>query len=187
MTGGDSVIARMLNTNPIEFRPQFKLYFNSNYQLRVTDETLFTSGRLKVIPFDRYFPEEEQDQTLKEQFAQQDSLNAIFKWLVEGYRLLVIEGLKESARVIEATEAYRLEMDVFSAFIAECTSPLAKARLSRTILHDVHNKWAAQNGYKTMNTHQFKADVERRLPTSRDDDVGAVVVGIELKNEWRGT
>ena len=52
----------------------------------VNDMTLFQSGRLKIIPFNRHFEEGEQDQGLKGQFAKPENLSGIFNWCLEGYK-----------------------------------------------------------------------------------------------------
>ena len=57
MTGNDTLNARFLHENSFDFKPQFKLYVNTNYLPAITDMTLFSSGRIVIIPFDRHFEE----------------------------------------------------------------------------------------------------------------------------------
>ena len=65
MTGNDTLNARFLYENSFDFKPQFKLYVNTNYLPVITDMTVFTSNRVLIIPFDRHFEEWEQDKTLR--------------------------------------------------------------------------------------------------------------------------
>ena len=65
MTGKDTINARFLFENTIEYVPQYKLFINTNHLPTVTDTTVFESGRVKIIPFERHFPDEEQDKGLK--------------------------------------------------------------------------------------------------------------------------
>lgn len=60
MTGNDTINARFLNENSFDFVPVFKIFINTNYLPNVNDMTLFQSGRLKIIPFNRHFEEGEQ-------------------------------------------------------------------------------------------------------------------------------
>ena len=69
MTGNDTLNTRFLHENSFDFHPQFKLYVNTNYLPVVTDTTLFTSGRVLFIPFDKHFEEWEQDRGLKAEFG----------------------------------------------------------------------------------------------------------------------
>ena len=61
MTGNDTLNARFLHENSFDFKPVFKIFINTNYLPNVSDMTLFTSGRLIVVPFERHFEEHEQD------------------------------------------------------------------------------------------------------------------------------
>ena len=82
MTGNDTLNARFLHENSFDFEPQFKIYINTNYLPDVTDMTLFSSGRILIIPFDRHFEEWEQDKTLKETFRKPEVQSAILNWLI---------------------------------------------------------------------------------------------------------
>jgi len=85
MTGNDTLNARFLNENSFDFQPQFKLYVNTNYLPVISDMTLFSSGRVLIIPFDRHFEEWEQDKTLKAAFSEPEAKSAILNWLLKGY------------------------------------------------------------------------------------------------------
>ena len=87
MTGNDTLNARFLHENSFDFKPQFKLYVNTNYLPAITDMTLFSSGRIVIIPFDRHFEEWEQEQNLKAEFSILEVASAILNWLIEGYTL----------------------------------------------------------------------------------------------------
>ena len=80
LTGRDTINARFLNENSFEFVPQFKLFINTNHLPKVTDPTVFDSGRVKVVPFNRHFSEEEQDKTLKRRLRQTENLSGILNW-----------------------------------------------------------------------------------------------------------
>nr|DAE62239.1 MAG TPA: Superfamily 3 helicase [Caudoviricetes sp.] len=88
MTGNDSINARYLHENSFDFKPQFKLYINTNYLPVISDMTLFSSGRVVIIPFDRHFEEWEQDKSLKEEFSKPEVQSAILNWLGDGNYLL---------------------------------------------------------------------------------------------------
>ena len=63
LTGGDRIMARYLFGNPFEYSPEFKIFIGSNHIPRIADRTVVTSGRLKILPFNRHFKREEQDKT----------------------------------------------------------------------------------------------------------------------------
>lgn len=61
LTGRDTVSARFLHENEFQFKPKFKLILNSNYLPVISDKTVFSSNRVKVVPFERHFTEKEQN------------------------------------------------------------------------------------------------------------------------------
>jgi len=52
LTGGDTYTGRFLNENPIEFKPEFKIFINTNHLPRTSDDTVFSSDRVKLVPFE---------------------------------------------------------------------------------------------------------------------------------------
>ncbi len=106
MTGNDTINARFLHENSFDYKPQFKLYINTNYLPVVNDMTLFSSGRIITVPFERHFEEHEQDKTLKTEFAKEESQSAILNWLIDGYKMQRDEGLKLPESVQKATDSY---------------------------------------------------------------------------------
>jgi putative DNA primase/helicase len=179
LTGGDTYTGRFLNENPIEFKPEFKIFINTNHLPRTADDTVFSSDRVKLIPFDRHFTPEEQDAGLKKLFRKHESMSGILNWTIEGYRLLRAEGLNEPGRVVAATAAYRLEADIIGSFLCECTAAQEGNRLPASELYAAYSLWAKDNGYRQMNHKNFVVELRRRLDVRRGG-VGNVVVGVAL-------
>lgn len=182
LTGGDTYTGRFLNENPIEYKPEFKIFINTNHLPRTSDDTVFSSDRVKLIPFDRHFKPEEQDNGLKKLFQKTDSKSGILNWLIEGYRLLQAEGLDVPERVKNATLAYRQEVDIIGSFLADCTAYKEGNRLPTSELYAAYATWAKGNGYRQMNNKNFVSDLRKRLDIRRDGSVGNVIVGLALDN-----
>ena len=127
MTGNDTLNARFLHENSFDFQPQFKIYMNTNYLPVITDMTLFSSGRIMIIPFERHFEEDQQDKSLKKTFVSEKNQSAILNWLLEGYKGLHLEGLTMPESVHFATERYRHESDKVGLFIEDEMEPVANA------------------------------------------------------------
>ncbi len=83
-TGGDTFVGRHLRENSFEYRPEFKPFINTNYLPIVTDDTLFASNRIIIIPFERHFKAHEQDRTLKDLFRRPENMSGILNWLIDG-------------------------------------------------------------------------------------------------------
>jgi putative DNA primase/helicase len=182
LTGGDIYTARFLNANPFEFKPEFKLFINTNYLPRTADDTVFASGRVKIIPFDRQFTEQEQDKGLKKLFRWRENKSAILNWAVLGWRLIQEVGFTTPARVNEAIEAYRSEADIIGMFLSEHTCAKEDGRIPTGELYAVYSDWAKANGYKPLSNRSFTIDIHRCYEIRRTGADGRVVIGIALKS-----
>jgi putative DNA primase/helicase len=182
LTGGDTYTARFLNANPFEFKPEFKLFINTNHLPRTADDTVFASGRVKIIPFDRQFTEQEQDKGLKKLFRRRENKSAILNWAVMGWRLIQEVGFDTPPRVNTAIEAYRSEADIIGVFLAEYTSGEENGRIPTSELYAIYADWAKANGYKPLSNRSFTMDIHRRHEIRRTGTDGRVVVGLALKS-----
>jgi len=180
LTGGDTYTGRFLHENPMEFAPEFKIFINTNHLPRTSDDTVFASGRAKLIPFERHFTPEEQDAGLKKLFRLRESMSGILNWLLEGYRLLQEEGLALPHRVQAAIEEYRLETDIIGSFVAETLTAEADARLATAEVYAVYKNWASANGYRPMSNRSFTGELRRRHELRRDGIKGNVLVGFRV-------
>ncbi|MEN6637476.1 MAG: phage/plasmid primase, P4 family, partial [Clostridiaceae bacterium] len=141
MTGNDTLNARFLHENSFDFQPQFKIFMNTNYLPVITDITLFSSGRIMIIPFERHFEENEQDKTLKPLFRKPENQSAILNWLLEGHRKLESEGLKMPQSVASATERYQHDSDKIALFLEEEMESNANAEERTSMVYERYQKW----------------------------------------------
>ena len=178
LTGGDTYTSRALYENLVEFKPEFKIFINTNHLPRSADDTVFTSNRVKLIPFDRHFNPQEQDNGLKKQFRKGINKSAILNWLITGYKLLQAEGLTVPSRVANAIASYRQETDIFGQFLFDCTAHQENNRLSTSELYSAYTGWVKDDGYRQMNNKNFVAELRRRFDVRRDGGTGNVVIGL---------
>lgn len=155
MTGNDTLNARFLHENSFDFEPQFKIYINTNYLPDVTDMTLFSSGRILIIPFDRHFEEWEQDKTLKETFRKPEVQSAILNWLIEGFQILRTKGFRIPDAVAAATESYCQESDKIRQFMEDCLKEDGSAECRTAEAYESYKRWCAANGCYPENSKHF--------------------------------
>ncbi len=159
LTGNDTINARFLHENSFDFRPQFKIFINTNHLPMVTDLTLLTSGRIKIIPFERHFEEWEQDKNLKNLFSKEENLSGILNWILEGYRKLKTHGFDVPDSVKKATYDYHKENDKIGLFVEERLTKDVNAEERTSNLYFAYQNWCRDNGYYTENARNFKSSL----------------------------
>lgn len=160
MTGNDSINARFLHCNSFDFRPQFKLYINTNYLPSVDDMSLFSSNRVRVIPFDRHFEPQEQDPNLKHLFAEEEAKSAILNWLIAGWQLLQKEGLDSPAAVVEATNEYSRDSNKIALFAEEKLIEDRMGEARTAAVYESYKEWCDVNGCMPENSTNFKKSLQ---------------------------
>lgn len=198
MTGNNTLTARYLRENSFEFKPQFKLFIDTNHLPQISDMTLFESDRIRIIPFNRHFEENERDIDLKSFFAKPENLSGILNWCLEGFRLYQKEGLKMPESVASATQEYRDRSDRISMFTKQCLERKAGQELRSSAIYTRYKDWCSENGFKYENAANFKKKMEtagfvyqRRRPWNEKDSQLTTMVndvtwaaGEEAPNEF---
>ena len=156
-TGGEVQTARYMYKSLFQFKPVFKLFINTNYLPVVTDETLFSSNRIKVITFDRYLRPEEQDPTLRDRLKSDENLSGILNWIIKGANRVRLDkdAFSIPASVAEATEAYRLNADKTQCFINEKLEEDSEAVEKASTLYAEYEVWCKDHGYHTDHKAAF--------------------------------
>jgi putative DNA primase/helicase len=163
------------------------MFINTNYLPQITDLTLFSSGRIKTIPFERHFEEYEQDKRLKELFALPENLSGILNWCIEGLQLLDIEGFDEPEIVRQATKDYAHNSDKMALFMEECLLEESGAMCRTSRLYGAYSRWCEENGFHAENVRNFRSllagygQVDRRRPSPREEKT-TVLLGYRLRD-----
>ena len=196
LTGNGSITARFLHENSFEFHLQAKIFIDTNHLPNVTDQTLFESGRIKIIPFNRHFEDHEQDKTLKTTLTDASSLSGILNWAVEGYRLYKDEGLEEPDDVKSATAQYRQDSDRISQFADSWLEEGKdengdKYEVPCKAAYRIYSHWCDDLNYHPDNYKNFRAAMEKKYAviTRRPKTGGEktpMIIGVRLRKEEVG-
>lgn len=179
LTGRDTVSARFLHENEFQFKPKFKLILNSNYLPVISDKTVFSSNRVKVVPFERHFTEKEQNKHLKEQLQQE--IDGILNWCIEGLYMYRKEGLEPPVAVQNATYEYSEDSDKVGKFISEC---LVKSdqNLAAKDVYEKYSHWCNDCGLGIDGRTSFYEELKTKNLLSKT----ATVTGKTVKNVIKG-
>jgi putative DNA primase/helicase len=160
VTGGvDHITGRHPYGQPFSFRPRFKLWLGTNHEpvIRGTDPAIWR--RTRKIPFLVSF-EGREDKELFGKLCQE--LPGILRWAVKGCLLWQMHGLEPPKAVIEATAAYRRDMDVVGRFLEDCCTVKTFAKVESTLLYQAYVKWCTDNGEQALSQTKLADRLKER-------------------------
>jgi putative DNA primase/helicase len=163
LTGNDSITARYLHENSFEYRGQFKIFINTNYLPTVNDQTIFSSGRVKLVPFERHFDEAEQDRGLKDELSTDGNLSGILNWCIEGLQMVGAYGFDMPDSVRKATEEYERQSDKVAQFIDEEMVRDFRGEIKPGDAYQRYRQWCTDNGFHTDSSKSFRAALCRYI------------------------
>jgi putative DNA primase/helicase len=174
MTSGDeSMTARKLYENNVEFTPEFTPFIAANHlpKLDAFDEAMW--NRIYLVPFHAVIAEK--DKNTSRGIAGRDGdlgellleeAPGILAWAVRGCLDWLKNGLRPPTEVLMATNEYRADMDTFADWLGEVIDARAEAKgnlypgpdLGLTALRDNYNTWARANldDYEPLSQRIFK-------------------------------
>jgi len=196
LIGNNKITARYLLENSFEFNLQAKIFIDTNHLPNVNDQTLFESGRILIIPFNRHFEDHEQDKSLKSTLTDPTSLSGILNWAVEGYRLFKAEGLEPPDDVKTATAQYRQDSDRISQFADSWLEEGKdedgdKYEVPCKAAYRVYSRWCEEMNYHPDNYKNFRAAMEkvytvRRKRPKAGGSENTMLIGARLRTEELG-
>ena len=143
LTGRDPLKTRQLHSAAFVFTPQFTLWLSTNFLPRVNDDSVFKSDRIWVIPFDEHFDENSRDENLKDTFLKDTNKCTILRWLIDGYKKYVEEGLNPPECVREATRQYARINDRILSFKEDCLEDADGEQVSNGLMYAKYKSWCA--------------------------------------------
>lgn len=188
LTGRDSVVARFLNQNEIQFKPQFTLVMTANNGPKVNDATLFESDRIFVIPFDNHLEKSERDTKLKDRLVKPKSLSGILNWCLEGLRLYKEEGLEPSPAITAATQKYAHDSDKIACFFDDCMIR-DDGNSTGNYVYQSYKSWCISSGYSPEGKQQFFKELRARKLLADSGSINGsthrnVVLGYRVVGEY---
>ncbi len=182
LTGNDMITARKIYQEEMSFIPEFITLINTNHLPIITDETLFTSGRIVVIPFRKHFEEHEQDKWLKNRLKQRQNISGFFNWCVAGYQKYQKDGLETTESMNQEIESYHMNSDKIAAFISEVLTEDPTQFVTMKELYPIYEQWCYKYNYQPYGKVKF-IDYFRRSGHLKNQ---AKIKGKKYKNVVKG-
>jgi putative DNA primase/helicase len=159
LTGDGIVQARFMRQEFFEFTPTFLILLATNYKpdFRGQDDGLWR--RVKLIPFKRYFSDDERDGYLVAKFTGKevprfarrnedfgDGPNGILAWAISGAIEYFRVGLNDPDVVKVATSDYRVGSDALSGFIGDVLIPDPDGKMTGKEIWEAYQEWTEDEG-----------------------------------------
>ena len=191
LSGNDRITARYLYENSFEFTASFKLWINTNHLPSIPDDTVFKSGRVQLIPFNRHFKQSEQDRGLKARLTERENISGAFNWCMKGFQLMAAEGgLSVPECIREEIEKYREANDRIGEFINDCfivEDIDKKSKVKFSEVYKIYQNWCKDSGYRAMNKKNLKSKMQDRVMIESyrgQDQLFGYSIEPDIPKEW---
>lgn len=126
LSGGDTIMARPLYHEPIEFKPQFKMVLTCNHLPKITSNDCGTWRRIRVVEFKSQFVDSPDINDINQYKADcelpsrlEEYKEAFMNILIKYYKNYKLNGLDEPDDVKQYTKEYQKNSDFYSEFFSE--------------------------------------------------------------------
>lgn len=160
LTGGDLIKARRMRQDFVEFEPSHTAVLVTNHLPKVAGDDPAIWRRIRVVPFEVVFTGAEQDKSLDDRLRL--DADAVLAWGIAGYRDYLERGLAEPQAVLAATEAYQLDSDALSRFIAERCLIGPHFQCASGQLFEAWTSWCLDDGSEPGSKKAFGASLDRK-------------------------
>jgi len=132
------------------FPPTHKIFLAANHKPIVNDTTYAFWRRIALIPFNYVFEKEEKKDDYHEILLEER--DGILQELVKGCLEWQKQGLSEPKEVMDATKAYKTDMDILGEFLDDCCVTESTARVTNKALKEAYKNWCYKNGEKELSS-----------------------------------
>lgn len=156
ITSGEPLTCNQKFVETFEFNPYCKLAMAANQFPRITDHSSAFYNRLILLPCDRVFKMDEQNNKLKDELKSE--LPGVFNWAVEGLQRLNKRGQFEQKKFMsKAIQDLRQESNPTETFFEEFIEVFVAddSYLDKGELYGKYKLWCQANQYYTLNSARF--------------------------------
>ena len=146
-TGADTLSGRFNYQNDIiEFKPQFTTFILTNFPPIIETQDHGTWRRIRFVKMPFVFVHNPTKKNERPKIPDLENkrlleLPGILAWLIRGCLLYQQEGLTPPPEIIESTQNYKFQEDIFGQFIEDCCVQGGKAQAGP--LQDAFKEWFA--------------------------------------------
>ena len=176
ITAGDEISACYKGKDYITFRPRAKMFLACNEYVKSSDTTEGWTRRFCFVDFPMHFvenpnpnnPEELPiDRNIETRLTTQNSLSAIFNWVLQGYEMLLACGYftePDDQRAIN--EEFKELSNPLIEFAKEVE---IDGTITNNQLYDKYKYWCDDSGHNALARNTFQKRIVKAFKEYRDD------------------
>ena len=177
ITGGDTITARALYKESVEFKPQFTLFMVTNALPVIDGGDKALARRLVLVPFESVI--QERDDTLPERLINESS--GIFNRILTGLTDYRENGLQVPGAVRSIADRYATESDLISSFFSEECVIDGSHSVPASRFYQGYVFWCQQGGYAPLSQNIFRQEITKRTDIAQKrTNKGKIWPGIDL-------
>lgn len=164
MTGGDEIQASAKYKAPIEYRPEFKVWFRTNHLPIVDANDEGVWRRVHVIPFLHEFKGQGCDKGMRERLATTEA-KGVLAWMIKGAGMWKRDGLGQPTAVRRTTKNYRLEQEGSIGLWLQAETvkdDTGRAKKPLYGLYRMYERWCGRHEHQMANAKIFQATMMER-------------------------
>ena len=176
ITAGDEISACYKGKDYITFRPRAKMFLACNEYVKSSDTTEGWTRRFCFVDFPMHFvenpnpnnPEELPiDRDIESRLTTQNSLSAIFNWVLQGYEMLLACGYFTEP---DDQRAINEEFKELSNPLIEFAKEVEIAdRVSNNKLYELYKYWCEDSGHNPLARNTFQKRVAKAFKEYRPE------------------
>lgn len=183
LTGGDAMAIRDLYSSYQDFENKGVFVLHSNHLPKVDDDTIFTSGRIVVIPFEHFLEENERDPQMFQKLTTEKAKSSLLNLLIKAVKKNKQYGIKtnQPKRVIAETQKYINQADTIEWFIKENIAKKYGEWIKTELLVSRYDNWAKENRLASISTNALTSALKLRGFRGHRKNIGIGFKDIILK------
>ena len=160
LAGREPISARFLNKEFFVFKPSFTPWLRTNHKPIITGEDDGIWRRLVLLAFQRKFTDDEKDPQLEQKLLEES--DGILMWMLEGARLYLKDGIRQSPRMMSELSTYRKESDLLGEFIGDYTTSGPSLRTDQLTIYKEYRVWTESCGVRALSKKSFTQRLAER-------------------------
>lgn len=193
LTGGNLISCAFKYSDHFNYRPQYKIWLTSNYDVNADPHDQAVWGRIIRLEFPNSHQGEE-DRGLKERLRSPEVMAGVLAWAVEGAKRWYQEGITVPGQLQRGLMQAQIELDTVRHWLEERTRMDPECFLSNERIRQSYEFWCHKNGVKPLSmvhlgrTLSRMPGIEQARETGKRGLRGLAFVGslesLEEEEEW---